>query len=158
MRPELLNPVRDQRRLDAAIAMAQELYALHEAGRDYSTELDTFARFVGTPVSKFDLDGAFGSIDAGGFAESLLTDRSQVPKDLSEGEMVDLIERICKAKGTESQISYWLNCLKANTGDQRLSDLIFWPGEYFGDGYNSRKMSPQEILRTAMSNGRSAAG
>ena len=158
MRPELLNPVRDKRRKDAAIAMAHELYRLHEAGRDYSDRLPEFSENVGRPVSVADVHGAFGSVPAESFAKDLLADRSAIPKDLSEGEMLELIERICKADGTESQISYWLNCLEINTGDERLSDLIFWPGEYFGDGDDSRELSPQDILRTAIANRRHAAG
>jgi hypothetical protein len=158
MRPELLNPVRDKGRLDAAIAMAHELYALHESGRDYSKALPKFSEIVGQPVSVADVHGAFGSVNAESFAEDLLADRSAIPKDLSETEMLELVKRICSAEGTESQISYWLNCLEVNTGDERLSDLIFWPGEYFGDRNNSREPTPQEILRTAMANGRPAAG
>jgi len=31
-----------------------------------------------------------------------------------------------------------------------LTDLIYWPGVYFGDGDNSREMTPKEILDTAL--------
>ena len=34
--------------------------------------------------------------------------------------------------------------------DPRISDLIHWPGEYFGDGDNSRELSPQDILDIAL--------
>jgi hypothetical protein len=158
MRPEVLNSVSDNRRLDAATAIAREIYRLHEAGGDYAPQLQEFARILGKSVPQFDVDAAFGSISPESFAEGLLMDRSRMPKDLSESEMLELIERICKADGTESQISYWLNCLEVNAGDDRISDLIFWPGEYFGGDDNGRELTPHEILRTAMAKGHRAAG
>jgi hypothetical protein len=53
-------------------------------------------------------------------------------------------------KVDELQSHYWLACLKANTGDDGISDLIFWPGAYFGDGDDTRIMSSSEILATAL--------
>jgi hypothetical protein len=67
--------------------------------------------------------------------------------------MIELLERICSADGTEFQISYWVNCLELNTGDDRISDLIFWPDDYFGDSQD-HEMTAQEILETAIKAGR----
>src|SRR5687767_10273740 len=120
MRPELLNPVTDRRRLKSAVEMARELYRLHETGRDFSARLPEFGALVGQDVGVGDVRGAFGSIDAKSFAENLLADRSRVPTDLSEAEMLELLERVSAADGTESQIAYWVDCLAANTGDARI--------------------------------------
>lgn len=151
MRAELLNPSFDPR-LGPAIALAERLYQLHEAGQDYSSERAELCDLVEKPVSALDVDAAFGSIDPVTFARGLLP--AAIPNDLTADEMLEMIQRICTARGTEFQIGYWLRCLVANTGDDRISDLIFWPDEYFGDGNRARQMSPKEILETALAAGR----
>lgn len=158
MRPELLTPVDDSDRLGAAAAIACEIYRLHEAGRDYAARLRELGAVVGRSVAVEEAHGAFGSVAPEAFAEQLLAAGATVPTDLSEAEMLELLDRVRRAEGTEAQLDHWLACLRANTGDERLPDLIFWPGEYFGDGDDSRELTSQDILRTALRNGRPAAG
>ncbi len=38
----------------------------------------------------------------------------------------------------------------------RISDLIYWPGEYFGD--NSREFTPEEIIDIALSRVKGSSG
>ncbi len=63
--------------------------------------------------------------------------------------MLEMLELICQAKGTEFQVEYWVECLRINTGDDRLSDLIFWPDEYFGKPV-PQDLSAEEILDVAL--------
>lgn len=151
MRPELLDPTRGDPRLPRAIALAAEIYRLHEAGRDYAPSLAALSALAERPISAFDVDSAFGSVRHETFARSLLVDWDHPPVDLTEAEMLELIERLLQPTG-ELLPAYWLACLKANTGDERISDLIFWPGQYFGDGGNRRELSAAEILATALRN------
>jgi hypothetical protein len=126
MRAELLNPHSDKPRLDAVIRLVELIYSLHEAGEDYTLRRTELSELVGRPVSKFDIDSAFGSVSAPTFARDLLP--TAIPTDLSVDEMVDLVERISRADGTEFQIGYWVRCIGASTGDDHVSDRIF-----FGD-------------------------
>jgi len=161
MREQLLNPFTDKTdkdRVTVAIRLAEEMYLLHEHGRNYEELLERFSELVGEPVNRSDVRGAFGSIDSDEFARQMLLDPKDVPTDLSEPEMLELLERIRQADGDEFQIGYWLNCLAVNTGDERISDLIYWPGEYFEDGNNCREMSSREILDVAMAAGKSREG
>jgi hypothetical protein len=153
MRPELLDPFRDAARLEAVERLVRDLYSELEWGKDVSEGLARLGEMVGAPVKYASLKGAFGSIGEETFARNLLVDREAIPRDLSEPEMIELLERIAAADGTEFQIEYWVECLEVNTGVERISDLIYWPGEYFGDGDNSRELSPREILETALATG-----
>ena len=137
-------------------ALARDLYRLHGARVDYSHQLKELAALVGKEVTKSDVDAAFGSVDPETFAAGLFTSRVAIPTDLSFEEMLEVVESIYTGKAPESLASYWIRCLEANTGDAGISDLIFWPGEYFGDGNNRRRMSPREILETAIAAGRKA--
>ncbi len=69
--------------------------------------------------------------------------------------MLEMIDGVCGiTKADELQIDYWLACLRANTGDQNISDLIFWSGTYFGDRDDARVMTSSEILATALKSGK----
>jgi hypothetical protein len=61
-----------------------------------------------------------------------------------------LIRRISTADGKEHEIHFWLGLLEANLPDPRIADLLFWPGEYFGDGDNTRALSPEQVLTIAL--------
>jgi hypothetical protein len=68
--------------------------------------------------------------------------------------LLELIRRVSTAGAEEHEKIFWLGLLEANVPDKRISGLIFWPGEYFGDGNNSRELSPEEILDIALAAGR----
>ena len=155
MRSVVADPTGGDRRLVEAIALGHEIYALHEAGKDYSERLTRLGVVAGHPIHGFAVHAAFGSVKPETFAKRQLIDWNQLPADLTEAEMLEMIDRICQVDGDEFQMEYWLACLRTSTGDQKISDLIFWPGSYFGDGNDTRMMSSSEILTTALkANGR----
>lgn len=63
--------------------------------------------------------------------------------------MLEMLQLVCEAKGSEVQIEYWVQCLRVNTGDDRLSDLIFWPDDYFGKP-TTKELSAEDILEIAL--------
>jgi hypothetical protein len=150
MRPELLDPVRDQTKLQKLLPLTEDVFRLHEAGQSYAEELKAISRLANRIVGKYDVDVAFGCSSPEDFARELLIDWLTLPNDLSEPEMLELLKAVCTTRGNQVCISYWVKCLEANTGDNRLSDLIFWPDEYFGDGFDGRELSPSEILEIAL--------
>ncbi|MCY1461663.1 hypothetical protein D9M71_793420 [compost metagenome] len=52
----------------------------------------------------------------------------------------------------QNTTDFWLEMLALNIADARISDLFFWPGEYFGDGDNARELTPEQIIETALKN------
>lgn len=154
MRQQLVRPVRDTARLNRVATPVREIYRLQESGVDYAPELSTLAAAVGKNGTKSEVQLAFGASAPESLAADLLLAREAIPLDLTEEEMLELIERICSANGTAFQLSYWITCLAANTGDDRISDLICWPDSYFGDGARAHELSPRQILDTALTAGR----
>jgi hypothetical protein len=154
VRDELLKPTKPSPNHAPAKELAAKLYSLHEAGKDYAKELTEFGKLVGKQVSKFDVDSAFGTCDADEWVASYFP--SPVPKDLTREEMIELFSKLNEAGGTPTQQTFWIQCLEINTGDENVSDLIFWPGIYFGDGNNRRKMTAVEMLDTALTAGKKA--
>jgi hypothetical protein len=73
--------------------------------------------------------------------------------DITRDELLELIRRVSMSAGKDSEINFWVGLLEANLPDPRISDLIFWPGEYFGDGDETRELSPEQILDIALTAG-----
>ena len=152
----MLDPTEGNPHLDEAIALGREIYRVFEAGQDYSTSLRRLGSIAAHPIHVHAVRAAFGSVRPETFARRQLVAWDQLPTDITEEEMLEMIERIFKPRGYELEIEYWIQCLRVNTGDEHVSDLIFWPGAYFRDGNNARQMSPSEILATALEAGKSA--
>lgn len=59
-----------------------------------------------------------------------------------------------EADGEEHEIDFWVEMLAVNIPDPRVSDLIYWPGEYFGDGNNARELTPEQVINIAQARAR----
>ncbi|KQW00442.1 hypothetical protein [Rhizobacter sp. Root1221] len=149
MRDCFFDPVSTSAALPEAVRLAREIYSLHEAGADYSTELKQLGRTVGQIVSLQQVRGAFGSIAPETFARKSLVNWRELPTGATEEEMLEMLQLVCVAKGSEFQLEYWVQCLRVNTGDERLSDLIFWPDAYFGRPI-AQELTAAEILDVAL--------
>jgi hypothetical protein len=152
MRPVLETPVNDEL-IAQTTRLTEHIYALHESGRPYDPLLAELTALVGSVVTPFDVDSAFGSVSPRSFAHDLHVRSLAIPDDLDRSEMLDLLNRVLNPKRGELRVPYWLACLARSTGDKKISDLIYWPGEYFQDGDNNRELSAEEILETALANG-----
>lgn len=149
MRPELSEPA-DQDKFGRVLPLAEAVFHLHEAGQNYAAELQQMSGFLGCIVGKPEVLAAFGSEDANAFARRLTIDWHTLPKDLSEQELLELMEVVCAGRGDPVHIEYWVQCLAVNTGDEGISDLIYWPDEYFGAEYDGRELAPAEMLEVAL--------
>jgi len=153
MRTELAEPIRDQQRLQRMLPIAEAIFQLHEAGKDYASQLEEVSRIAGRVVDIPTVLYAFGTGDAEYFARRLLTDWRNLPRDLSESEMLELLHAVCGAKGSQDRCEYWLKCLEANTGEPELVNLIYWPDQYRDGAYDGRDLSPEEMLEIALRHG-----
>jgi hypothetical protein len=152
MRPELSEPIASDL-LKAAAPFAADAYARHEAGQDTAAPLLALAGVARKATDTIEriFTGAFGSVGPQSFAQRALVDWSAAPKDLTHAEMLELFEHIYRPRrGQEFLFEYWMHCLKVNTGNDRVSDLIFWPDLYFGSSYSGREPSPSEALEIAL--------
>lgn len=148
MRQELLDPVGSDPRRDEVQRLVREIFAAHEVGRDYTLDLENLARLMGASLGVLDVDVAFGSGSAADFADSLLFAQRPVQTDLRESELVEIIEKIQKCDGSESQIRYWLDCLRYSTKCIEISDLLFRPDQTSGIECGTA-VTPREVLRLA---------
>lgn len=155
MRQELSEPISSEL-LKVAIPLAADAYVRHEAGQDLSASLLALSCLAQKPVATIEqiFTGAFGSVGPESFAQRALVDWATVPNDLSRSEMLELFESIYSPRrGQEFLLEYWLYCLEVNTGNDRVSDLIYWPDQYFGEAYSGNEPSASEALEIALLDG-----
>lgn len=157
MRADLAEPVKDQVKLRQVLPLAEEIYALLEAGQPYDTQLKQVSRIAGHIVDKPTVLYAFGAGTPEYFARRLLIDWHDLPRDLSNAEMVELLEALLDARGSEDRCEYWLKCLQLNTGEPELTNLIYWPNEYRGGEYDGHDLTATEVLQIALKHGQREA-
>ena len=61
---------------------------------------------------------------------------------LSRLELIELVEKIMKSKGTEEEIDNMIEELERNVPHPEVSDLIFW---------NEEGLTPEQIVDMALS-------
>lgn len=61
-----------------------------------------------------------------------------------------LARRVMECDGAEHEIDFWLSMLAINIPNERVSDLIFWPNEYFNDINYSQRLSPEQVIEIAL--------
>jgi hypothetical protein len=148
LRPELQFPPLDEEKVQRLARIAGRLDG---SLREHSDEdLALFNREAGTSLEWLEFQGIYGACEHDVWVREVLARPFERPiPDITREELLELIRRICNGEGEEHETSFYFELLAANVPDPRISDLIYWPGEYFGDGDNQRELTPEQILDTA---------
>lgn len=148
LRPELMPPALDETKV---IRLA-ELAARIDGARpgQWEDELAEFNRAAGTSLAFSDFQGIYGGQDHETWVRKVLAQKClrRLP-DIRRAELVELARRVMEADGAEHEIDFWVEMLAVNIPDSQVSDLIYWPGEYFGDRDNTRDLTPEQVIDIA---------
>jgi hypothetical protein len=149
LRAELMPPILDESKVARLAKLAGRIDGACPG--QWEDELEEFNRLACTSLKFLDFQGIYGGMDHETWVRCVLAEPAQkrIP-DITRDELLELIRRASTAENEEHESQFWLGLLEANLPDSRISDLIFWPGEYFGDGNNSRELSPEQILDLAL--------
>jgi hypothetical protein len=117
-----------------------------DGGDDFADAslLDEFNRLAGTdiPFSEFQgIDGAEEHID---YVRRVLTDRAtDASPGLDRQGLTAMFAKVLADPRDDAYLQYVFTTIKKTFGDRQISDLVFWPGEYFGDGNHQRALTPE---------------
>ena len=148
LRKELLPPPLDESLVRQLAELAEQLDGCRSDRQNCRELLRQFHQLTGLSLTLRDFHFS-GAISADSFVREMVTAPPQRDKEITDDELLEIIRRIIEADGSEHQLNYWLELLAVNIPNRQISDLIYWPGEYFGDGDHSRELAPKEILDLA---------
>jgi hypothetical protein len=152
LRRELMPPALDE----AKVARLAKLAAVIDGANpgQWEDALAEFNREADTAFGFADFQGSAGGQDQATWARKILAIpfQKRLP-DISRAELLEMICRVASAEGEEHEIDFWLGLLEIHIPAPRISDLIFWPGGYFGDGNNDRELTPEQVLDIAQAAG-----
>jgi hypothetical protein len=65
-------------------------------------------------------------------------------QDLAYIELLELVDATCEGRAREVTLEYWSKSLAINTGNDEISNLIYWPEQYLGHRYEGHELTPAE--------------
>jgi hypothetical protein len=148
LRPEFLLPELDEDLVARLTWLANELDgARPETANDMLLE---FNQLASTNIPFVDFQDIYEGEDHDTWVRRILL-RQRVSKieNLTLDDLTAVFQRFSPLACSEPELSFLLAQLEYNLADPQISGLIFWPGEYLGDGDNSRELTPEEMAHIA---------
>ncbi len=102
----------------------------------------------------------YGAVSKRTFVEDALSPAPHLIDDLRFDEAVEVVPAITQVTISEAQMSFALAMLEHNLPGANLSDLVYWPDQWFGDATKLHiDLSPEHIVAYAMArSGRALLG
>ena len=154
LRPELMPPALDEATVSHLAGLTAQIDGANPG--QWEDELAEFNRLAGTAFEFIDFQGIYGGQDHNTWVRQVLgKPHHRLLPDITRAELVELTRRVRDANGEEHEIGFYLEMLALNMPDPQVSDLIFYPGDYFGHDVE-RDLSAEEIVDIALSRARGA--
>lgn len=148
LRRELMPPVFDGARVARLAELADRIDGA--AVGQWDDDSAEFNREAGTDLAVLDFQGISGGQDHRTWVCKLLAEASvRLVPAITCAELVEMVRRVKAGEGAEEEIEFWLGMLAVNLPDPQVSNLLFWPGVYFGDGDDTGDLSPEQLVDTA---------
>lgn len=142
-------PILDDKLVQRLTRIAAQL----DGGRESedASLLDEFNRLAGTKIPFSEFQGISGGEDHIHYVRRVLIKRAtQASPDLNRDKLIELFARIVADPCDNAYLSYAFALIEKTFGDDQISDLVFWPGEYFGDGNDERELTPELMADTVL--------
>ena len=149
LRPQPMPPLLDE----ALVARLAVLAAEIDCGDPLETreQLATFNREAMTSYEFIDFQGIYGGQEHITWVRSVLsTPHQQRVVDITRSELIEIARRVLESDGPQHVIEFWLDMLAINIPDERISDLIFWPDDYFGRKTDRQTFTPEQLIDVAL--------
>lgn len=104
-----------------------------ESGDDANDLLAEWHRHAGRTCEPHEFMNYWRSIDKEEFVRDALNPKPRFMDDLTYPEVFAVLQSLVKAELKESGSYYYLRWLEAQFPNSNMSDLIYWPDEWFGD-------------------------
>ncbi|MBC3361850.1 hypothetical protein [Pseudomonas sp. SWRI154] len=155
LRADLMPPVLDELLVARLTTLAEEIDCGHP--EKSLCQLAAFNKEAMTEFEFIDFQGIYGGQSHDAWVRKVLVKPyGRRLEDLAKQELIELARRVMNGDGPDHAIEFWLSMLEINIPNDRVSDLIFWPGEYFNDVSYSDELSPEQVIEIALEDGRAS--
>lgn len=149
LRPEFKVPEVEEELVTRLGTLAGEIDGARPG--EWEDALEEFNRLSPSPLTFDDFQGIYGAEEHEDYVRRLLvTHQVPIVSNLAREDIVSVFERILNSQCPDHERSFLIEALKLNLGDSQISDLIYWPGIYFGDDNNARNQTPAEMADAAL--------
>ena len=132
------------------MALCDEIETGLEFREDVPEQLARWNRRMGREFRPSDFR-YHGATDRETFVREALMGSPALVADLTYPELRAVLEEVSTARLTEAEQGYYLDWLEANLPGANVSDLIYWPNEWFADeAMLHAELTPDQILGYAM--------
>jgi hypothetical protein len=132
---------------ELCVAIEEGVYA----GLDVGPLLDRWNRRARSTYSAHDFTTYYGAISKEDFVNDALLPAPALVEDLGYDELRSVLEAVIAAQPPDGELSYYLTWLEKNLPGSGISDLIYWPNEWFKDPDKLHiDLTLDQILRYAM--------
>lgn len=147
-RPELHTPPLDESLVTTLSQLAAEIDGARPG--EGEAALEEFNRLSPTPLKIEDFQGIYGAEEHEEFVRRLLA-TSQLPviEDLSRDDLIDAFRRILEPECPQHEQWFLIQTLSKNLDDPKISDLIYWPNEYFQKVVLT-ELSPEQMAEAVL--------
>lgn len=149
LRPDLMPPVLDEPLVTRLTMLAEEIDCGHE--EQAQSQVAAFNREAMTALEFIDFQGIYGGQSHDTWVRKVLaTPYERRVADVTKQELVELARRVMEGVGADHEVEFWLSMLAINIPNERISDLIFWPDEYFDEADYPQRLSPEQVIEIAL--------
>ena len=141
-----------QPEIDESLVQRLAAIAARLDGGDENTDaamVEEFNQLAGTNIPFSEFQGISGGEEHECYVRRVLTDVATGPAPgLDRDGLAEMFAKVLADPCDDAYLQYVFSTIKKTFGDEQISDLVFWPGEYFGDGNNGRVMTPEFMADT----------
>jgi hypothetical protein len=153
LRADLMPPVLDEWLVARLTKIAEEIDCGHP--EKSLVQLAVFNKEAMTEFEFIDFQGIYGSQSHDVWVRKVLAKPYERRlKKVTKQELIEMARRVMEGDGPDHAIEFWLSMLEINIPNNRVSDLIFWPGEYFNDVNYSEDLSPEQVIEIMLKDGK----
>lgn len=106
--------------------------------------LEEFDRLAGTSIPFSEFQGISGGEEHIQYVRRVLIDQAtEAVPGLGRAGLVEMFAKVNANPCDEAFLQYVFTTIEKTFGDTQISDLVFWPGYYFGDGNHKRELTPE---------------
>jgi len=146
-----LPPV-DQELFDEMSMLCDLIEAESEAGEPATLLLQRWRAHTWREYEPHEFQNYWRSIDKETFVLTALNPEPRLDDDLRYSEALAVLEAVTNVAVSESESDYYMNWLEAQFPGSKISDLIYWPDQWFGDASLFRDTNGEFKLEAELSN------